>query len=281
MFLLVCELGLGMANGAGECVHSLKNTFEHLFCHCIALFTIPYYIVFFLYISPAYGHPTLFILGGVDKQWSTGSMDIINNQQFVSDSVKVVDLFGDNLTSLFQPAQLPERRFGSGIAVYGNDIFLIGGASVVVDIRTTKSEKTLWKYETSRNKWKMKAPMNEGRNSPCTLIISDKLFAVGGWSTEYLHLDTVEKYDIKSNRWSYDTPLPYALDDSPGCVVNGKGYIIGGLLRNETASRNILVLTYEHEKIIWEVIHDILPKGLSFHTATTDGTTIYISLVDK
>ncbi len=170
----------------------------------------------------------------------------------------------------------------AGIAVYQNDIFIIGGTSKILGVGKPNAHRTVWKFDSKTNEWQKRSQMHEARVVHSMLKIGSKVFAIGGWNPVALTLRTVEKYDIISDSWAYDTSLPYGLDYSAACVVHNKGYVVGGRSENETYNlvyaRNILVLNYDDifDKIEWQIIDDILPQGIYQHSVTTDGNQVFI-----
>ena len=216
-------------------------------------------------------------MGGINEKW-TDRPEIVNDADFASSAIDVINLLDNPTSHVPQPKALPEPRFMAATEVHGNNIFMVGGASLVLAGNKLLVHNTMWKFDPEQNTWETKSPMKNPRALLCTVTIGDNIFAIGGWSHLLGNMRWVERYDIKSDTWTSDTSLPYRLDLAAACAVGGKGYVVGGRsVDSDHYSRDILILDFDTSgAIIWTKLPDILPKGIRQHNVVTDGNLIFI-----
>ena len=76
--------------------------------------------------------------------------------------------------------------------------------------------------------WKTGARMPTPRSETASALLGDKIYIMGGLDETDKPLDTVEVYDVKSDKWSTAAPLPIPLDHSGADVLDQKIYLAGG-----------------------------------------------------
>ncbi len=81
---------------------------------------------------------------------------------------------------------------------------------------------------TAGNVWFTVAPMPTARYRLAAAAVSGKVYAMGGISSAFSILNTVEVYDPSTNAWSTAASMPTARSSLAAAVVNGKIYAIGG-----------------------------------------------------
>ena len=73
-------------------------------------------------------------------------------------------------------------------------------------------------------------------------IVDDKIYVIGGRERPRFKTDVVEVYDLKSKEWGLSsTPLPVGLNHFGLAVNNGKLYVIGGTMSNDSLSNKLQV----------------------------------------
>jgi RNA polymerase sigma factor (sigma-70 family) len=78
-------------------------------------------------------------------------------------------------------------------------------------------------------KWVSKSDMKVARCQLASVAVDGKIYAIGGLSTEFVALSTVEIYDPINDKWSSKSPMPTArIINSSVSVVDGIIYAIGG-----------------------------------------------------
>eukprot|EP00470_Lotharella_oceanica_P003489 CAMPEP_0170178408 /NCGR_PEP_ID=MMETSP0040_2-20121228/11864_1 /TAXON_ID=641309 /ORGANISM="Lotharella oceanica, Strain CCMP622" /LENGTH=340 /DNA_ID=CAMNT_0010421455 /DNA_START=28 /DNA_END=1050 /DNA_ORIENTATION=- len=117
----------------------------------------------------------------------------------------------------------------TGQAVEGK-IYVIGGMD-----DDGKSLDTVEAYDPKTNEWSMVAPLQERRDNPGSAVLNGELYVFGGRTTnagvrEIIDpcLRTVEKYDVKTNSWSFVAPMPTGRRTMVVGTLNGKAQVMGG-----------------------------------------------------
>jgi N-acetylneuraminic acid mutarotase len=76
--------------------------------------------------------------------------------------------------------------------------------------------------------WTTKSAMPMARTELAVVALNDKLWVIGGSTTNVDGLTTVEEYDPATDKWSEKAPLPKGLNHIGATTLNGKLYAIGG-----------------------------------------------------
>ena len=79
-----------------------------------------------------------------------------------------------------------------------------------------------------KGKWYERANMHERRCYVNTTILNGLIYAMGGHNGAQ-RLDTVEKYDYKTNQWTIVNSMNLARSDASAATYDNKIYIAGGL----------------------------------------------------
>src|SRR5581483_4383056 len=91
--------------------------------------------------------------------------------------------------------------------------------------------------------WKALAPLPSKRGSPLAAVVKDKIYVIGGATTNInsnepavfgnrpsRSVGTNEVYDPAMNKWETRTPMTTPRNHTFGGAVNDKIYVIGGRL---------------------------------------------------
>ena len=73
-------------------------------------------------------------------------------------------------------------------------------------------------YEPQKNEWQMVCSMNKRRCGVGVAVLDDLLYAVGGHDGSS-YLNSVERYDPKTNQWSSDVSPTSTCRTSVGVAV--------------------------------------------------------------
>ncbi len=159
---------------------------------------------------------------------------------------------------------MPTARYGFGIAVYNNKIYVFGGVNQFgtylstvevydpsTDTWTIKSNmtsskalaaatvgskiyliggvdiKTVEEYDPALNTYTTKASMLTQR-VPFLTVINNKIYAVGGYNSITGSLNTNEEYNPSTNIWTSKTGMITWRNSTPVSTVNNKLYATGG-----------------------------------------------------
>ena len=153
---------------------------------------------------------------------------------------------------------LPAPRFGAGVAVAGDKLYVIGGSD-----DTLHAMDTLFVYDPALpagSRWQTKAPMPTARVYLGAAAVNDIIYAVGGIPGGLTDLNTVEAYNPGTNAWTTlahmsvarGGPAAVGVDTgAPGC--GGYLYAIGGGYLNYTASAE----RYDPTANVWTPISSL------------------------
>ena len=96
---------------------------------------------------------------------------------------------------------MPTRRYSPGVAALDNKIYVTGGRGGGQTMSRVDC------YDPDTNTWSQVANMNIDRRGHSLISLHGRLYAIGGFSVEYV--DSVEVYDPDNNTW---TLLQHKLD---------------------------------------------------------------------
>lgn len=147
----------------------------------------------------------LYIFGGVNKNHK------------LNDKVLIYDLKAKTL-SKGMTSSTPTYHTGS--AVWGGQIYVFGGA-----FDKTFYSKNLMCYNPKSDSWKKLANMPDEKSTKGE-IIDGKLYTIGGYNGKKAS-NSVDVYDISSNKWSHVFDLPVAVSAHATTVIDGRIWIVG------------------------------------------------------
>jgi N-acetylneuraminic acid mutarotase len=135
----------------------------------------------------------------------------------------------DNWTS---KKPMPTARMYFEIAVCQNKIYTIGGSAGWTQETGTIYSDANEVYDPSTDTWETKAPMKMMRTGLEANAVNGKIYFIGGYLREnYTVSNTTsslnEVYDVATDSWATEEPVPYPAYDYASAVVNNKIYIIG------------------------------------------------------
>ena len=124
------------------------------------------------------------------------------------------------------PAQATGRWF-AGTAMLDGELYVVGGSD------RTFSSRAVTSYDPRTELWTARSPMHDTRFGHGTAVVGGLLYAIGGqaegpnatWSRS-----SVERYDPKSDRWTYRADLPDEVAFAGVAAAKGRIYVAGGTL---------------------------------------------------
>ncbi|XP_073682260.1 kelch domain-containing protein 7A [Garra rufa] len=142
---------------------------------------------------------------------------------------------------------IPQEVLSKGCAMCTMDNYLfIAVGFQGVDREATPSKK-VYCYNPMTSIWSEISPMNEARPH-CKLVpLQGHLYAIGGEC-----LSTVERYDPRTNRWTFVAPLPnetFAVAHK-ATACNGELFVAGGTLRYTLLRYNPKTNTWRESMIV-------------------------------
>lgn len=120
--------------------------------------------------------------------------------------------------------QIPQEVLSKGCAMCTMDNYLF----VAVGFQRTVPSRKVFCYNPVTSIWSEICPMNEARPHCKLVALQDHVYAIGGEC-----LSTVERYDPRTNRWTFVAPLPnetFAVAHR-ATACNGELFVSGGTLK--------------------------------------------------
>ncbi|XP_054158203.1 uncharacterized protein LOC128956511 [Oppia nitens] len=135
----------------------------------------------------------------------------------------------DTLTNKWQSiAPMNIIRYGHDATVIQNTIYVCGGQNGNVF-------KSCEYYSLTTNEWHFAQPMDTDRRN-LELVANDGfIYAIGGHNGKE-YLNTMERYDIKTQQWQPMGNMRYARAYFGSALFMGKLYVCGGLGNNDQKS---------------------------------------------
>lgn len=134
----------------------------------------------------------------------------------------------------------------AAISLSPTEILITGGGS--------PPKKDARIYLTTKNELISRAQMNESRNAHAITICKGQVFVLGGFSGKS-RLNSVERYQIKEDKWTVVAPMKDKRHYLSACSINDEFiYAFGGFFGSTEQEINDSIEMYEVEKNIWQML---------------------------
>jgi len=135
---------------------------------------------------------------------------------------RVVEEFNPGTNKWTQKQNSPSRRFEAASAVYNGRIYVIGGGEDFAEDRITA-------YHISDDRWIVGlTPMPKRLRRASAVLISNKIYVVGGEDETGRASDATYEYDPVANSWRTLRTLPSPRSGAALAAVGARVYAIGG-----------------------------------------------------
>jgi N-acetylneuraminic acid mutarotase len=151
------------------------------------------------------------------------------------------------------------------IGVAGAKATVVGGKIYVIVSNIN------YEYDPATNTWATRTPMPTPRSDGIAVATSQsKIYVLGGRINGGVTTGINEVYDPATDTWETKTPMPTSREDLEANVVNGKIYLISGLIPDPKypATSNTFVLTNINE--VYDPLSDSWSTATSIPTASAD-----------
>lgn len=129
---------------------------------------------------------------------------------------------------------LPSMPYDPGyefaVCGHGSDIYVSGGWLKLQGMAVYKSEK---------NKWKPCTTMANGRCGHSMVALTNSIYVFGGRDGTAPALTNVEKFDVKSKKWSIAGELILGIRSMSAAVVGENVFLFGGITENDKDSDRV------------------------------------------
>ncbi|XP_016122509.1 kelch domain-containing protein 7A-like [Sinocyclocheilus grahami] len=142
---------------------------------------------------------------------------------------------------------IPQEVLSKGCAMCTMDNYLFIAVGFQGPDREVTPSKKVYCYNPMTSIWSEISPMNEARPHCKLVALQGHLYAIGGEC-----LSTVERYDPRTNRWTFVAPLPnetFAVAHK-ATACNGELFVAGGTLRYTLLRYNPKTNTWRESMIV-------------------------------
>jgi N-acetylneuraminic acid mutarotase len=137
------------------------------------------------------------------------------------------------------------------LAEIGGKIYVVGGFRLPDSGPAAwQPIDNVWEYDPAADSWKALAPLPTKRGSANAVVVSGKIYVIGGAGLHpgsketvvhptrpHRALDTNEVYDPATNRWEARSAMPTARNHAAAAAVGSRIYVIGGRIGSAFISR--------------------------------------------
>jgi len=139
-------------------------------------------------------------------------------------------------------APMQVARSGLGVAVVNGKIYAIGGSAENGVVSTNEE------YDPATDTWSFKKPMPTPRTFFGIAVYQNKIYCIGGeFGGGYTSNESItglnEVYDPATDTWETKTSIPTPRRGLGANVVNGKIYLIGGYVPDDSSSTGFSILS--------------------------------------
>ena len=169
---------------------------------------------------------------------------------------------------------MPTARGGCAVAVYDNEIYVIGGT-----VGNNEYVGNNEVYDPGTNTWRTEASMPTPRAYLSASVVNGKIYLIGGEGYSSIspysgETNVNEVYDPATNTWTTGTPMPTAVYGYASTVIDSKIHIIGGSQTSIIQGSSIFVNSnqvYDPQNDTWSLGAN-LPSAVAYGAAAaTEG----------
>jgi len=169
-------------------------------------------------------------------------------------------------------APMPTPRYGHAACVVNNKIYVFGGSRTTPGFLVTVEE-----YDPATDAWTTKRDMPTKRTFLCASVVNNKIYVIGGRAASDPPdpgPSSLEVYDPATDTWTTKANMPIRRASAAACVVDGKVYVIGGVIEDTHGAPLSTVNEYNPATDIWTRKAD-MPTARLFLSATVVNGKIY------
>lgn len=177
--------------------------------------------------TPRYGLASVSYKG---KLYAVGGALIDGNGNVKSTSV--LEVYEPNKDEWFKKkAEMPTPRHGFSLVELNGKIYAIGGWVSGYESFNPKETalSSVEVYDPIRDTWQKKQNMPTPRGWLTTYVVNQKIYAVGGKSSNDVQLNNIESYDPVSDTWKKEKSLPIGIHGLTSVVWDNEVIVAGGV----------------------------------------------------
>jgi hypothetical protein len=170
-------------------------------------------------------------------------------------------------------APMAMTRSAYGLCMLSDgDIYASGGVNAD-ELRLASVER----YDSSLDTWSAAPPLPQPRFSHCACAVGNAMYVLGGIEKneegEEETVNSVLKFDCRTQIWSEVAPMPEERDSAGACVLGSGIYIFGG--RNENEDPTSTIYHFSTETNEWATLAP-MPESNALHSISTLDGLIYL-----
>ncbi len=130
----------------------------------------------------------------------------------------------------------------------------------------------------SQLRWEPRTPLNIPRSRLAVVRIEDRLYAIGGETTEGHSIANVDAYDLQVNEWRARKPLPQGTANLAAAALGQRIFVAGGSTKaagSDTSTVTDQFLVYDTTTDLWQTLGK-LPYPLAGAELLTIDNAIYL-----
>lgn len=147
----------------------------------------------------------------------------------MADWFPTVEVYDSAADSWSARAALPYARAAHAAAVVNGKIYVTGGGA-----KLSTSTSTVDEYDPQTDTWSQKAAMPRDRAYHCAVGVGGEIYVFGGIgyrdNGQFFGWGPLDVYDPSTDQWAIKGPMRTPRDCTSACELNGKIYLIGGLI---------------------------------------------------
>ncbi|KAH0816111.1 hypothetical protein MTP99_017171 [Tenebrio molitor] len=208
------------------------------------------------------------------------SLNVLGNMLYAVGGASEVDEYGTSTCECYDPVldmwymikPLPAyiTQHAGASYEYNLDLklFISGGMD------RDSIQSSMYCYTVNEDKWHPCAPMLRARADHVMLSIGDYLYVCGGWtegpdSRSRVLVDTIDVYDIKTDRWDVVTTVPTPRYHAGIVCVDHKIYFIGGFYSDDMFDKSTAAIEfYDIDTDSWTT-EEKYPQDIWEHTCAS------------
>lgn len=196
------------------------------------------------------------------------------------DASRMVDAFDTTTQTWSALPNAPLERVAAKAVSVDGKIYVIGGYNF--NSRTGIADVDV--LDTATNTWSTAAPLPTPRYLSAVVALGRKIYVMGGTqsvdaglpTTIAQPMDTVEVYDIATNTWSADAPLPQPRFALAAAVANGRIFTSGGYLATGPSTTILpYVSMYNPASNVWELDYSRNLQNRAHHALVSLNGTLF------
>ncbi len=163
-------------------------------------------------------------------------------------------------------ADLPAPRARLALAVYGGQLYAIGG-----DLQSGVTDQVM-RYSPGTNTWSGGAPKPTAASNIGAAVIGDRIYVPGGCTGPTSVTDRLEVYHPQNDKWTQAASMPLPVCAYALATVGNKLYVFGGWDGKNFVDH---VLVYDTDADTWAERRS-MPVARGFAAAGALGQAIYV-----